>query len=407
MKKTSTRTRTLTTATAVIAVMASFIVGAWWAAAYLPKKIGTTTDEALAAPETPEPKTGAATVDLSASQLKSVKVEVAGERDFPLEKSAVGSIDFNEELTTQVFTPYQGRIADLFAKVGDEVKKGQPLFTIDSPDLVQASSTLIATAAALELTTRNLERMKGLYAARAAAQKDFEQATSDNRTAQGAYRAARDAVRIFGKSDADMDRIVEERKVDPILVVPSPIDGRITARNAAPGLFVQPGNAPPPFVVADISRLWMLANVAESDTPLFKTGQDVRVTVMAYPGRVFTGRISTIASSVDPVTHRLLVRSEVDDPQHELRSGMFANFVISTGAPMRSIAVPVDGVVREGDGTMTVWVTADRRRFTQRSVKVGLLKDGYYQVLEGLKPGELVATEGALFLSNALAIAAK
>jgi cobalt-zinc-cadmium efflux system membrane fusion protein len=86
---------------------------------------------------------------------------------------------------------------------------------------------------------------------------------------------------------------------------------------------------------------------------------------------------------------------------------MFANFVIRTGEPMRSVAVPLDGVVREGDGTMTVWVTADRRRFTQRMVKVGLLRNGFYQILEGLQAGELVATEGALFLSNALAIAAR
>ena len=128
---------------------------------------------------------------------------------------------------------------------------------------------------------------------------------------------------------------------------------------------------------------------------------------MAYPGRVFEGRISTIGSTVDPITHRVLVRSEIDDPKHELRSGMFANFVIRTGDPMRSVAVPVDGVVREGDGTMTVWVTADRRRFTMRPMKVGLLRDGYYQILDGLRSGELVATEGALFLSNAIAIAAR
>ena len=108
---------------------------------------------------------------------------------------------------------------------------------------------------------------------------------------------------------------------------------------------------------------------------------------------------------VDPTTRRVLVRSEVADPQHELRSGMFANFVISTNDPMRSPAVPLDGVVREGDGTMTVWITADRRRFTKREVKVGLQRNGYRQLLEGVELGELVATEGALFLSNALAIA--
>jgi membrane fusion protein, heavy metal efflux system len=191
------------------------------------------------------------------------------------------------------------------------------------------------------------------------------------------------------------------------LVVASPISGRITARNAAPGLLVQPGNAPGPFTVADTSTMWMMANVAESDSPAFSIGQDVKVSVMAYPGRIFGGRISTIGSSVDPTTHRVLVRSEIDDPKHELRSGMFANFVIRTGDPVRSIAVPLDGVVREGDGTMTVWVTADRRRFTMRVVKVGMQREGLYQIVEGLQPGELVATEGALFLSNALTIAAR
>jgi cobalt-zinc-cadmium efflux system membrane fusion protein len=407
-----TGTRIITLGAAAIAG-AGFLAGAYRAGYWTPL-ISTFAGDAAAALETAPsagPKTAsvpaANSIELQDTQLKAVKVEAAAEREFPLEKSAVGSIDFNEELLTQVFTPYQGRIVDLFAKVGDEVKKGQPVFTIDSADLVQASSTLIAAAAVLELTTRNLERMKMLFAAKAAAQRDFEQATSDNQTAQGAYRAARDAVRIFGKSDAEIDRIVAERKVDPILVVPCPITGRITQRNAAPGLLVQPGNAPAPFVVADLSTMWMLANVAESDISAFTLGQHVRVSVMAYPGRAFTGRISTIGSSVDPVTHRLLVRSEIDDPNHELRSGMFANFVISTGAPMRSVAMPVDGVVREGDGTMTVWVTADRRRFTQRPVKLGLLRDGYYQILDGLKPGELVATEGALFLSNALAIAAR
>ena len=408
-----TKTRTITLGAAAIAIVASFLAGVYVAGAYRNPRGGPFgVSDAVAAPEAipgaKAPSAPAANiVELLETQLKAVKVEVASEREFPIEKSAVGSIDFNEEMLTQVFTPYQGRIVELYAKVGDEVKKVQALFTIDSPDLVQASSTLISSAAVLELTTRNLERARMLYAARAAAQKDFEQATSDNRTAEGAYRAARDAVRLFGKTDAEMDRIVEKRQVDPILVVPSPISGRITARNASPGLLVQPGNAPAPFAVADVSTMWMLANVAESDSPSFQIGQDVRVSVMAYPGRVFEGRISTIGSTVDPITHRVLVRSEIDDPKHELRSGMFANFVIRTGDPMRSVAVPLDGVVREGDGTMTVWVTADRRRFTMRPVKVGLLRDGYYQILDGLRSGELVATEGALFLSNAIAIAAR
>ncbi len=343
-------------------------------------------------------------VDLSDSQLASVKVAPVEERDFPIEKQAVGSVDFNAELTVQVFTPYQGRIISLFGSVGNDVQKGQTLFTIDSPDLLQAESTLIAAAGVLELDTRNLARLRGLYTTRAVSQHDVEQAESDQQTAEGNLRAARDAVRLFGKADADIDRIIAQRSADSTLIVPSPITGRITARNAAPGLYAQPGNAPAPYTVADIDTMWMLANVPESDSPAFRIGQDVHVRLDAFPGRMFDGKVTTIGASVDPNTRRVLVRSEVKDPQHELRAGMFANFVISIGNPVRAPAVPLDGVVREGDGTMTAWVTADRRRFTKRTVKIGEQREGYRQILDGVQAGELVATEGALFLSNELAI---
>jgi cobalt-zinc-cadmium efflux system membrane fusion protein len=347
----------------------------------------------------------APSLDLNDKQLASVKVGPVGEDVFPVEKTAVGSIDFNEELATQVFTPYQGKIINVFAKVGDEVKQGQTLFTIDSPDLLNADSNLIAAAGVLELLTRNLARLRTLYETRAVSQHDLDQGISDQQTAEGALMAARDSVRIFGKTDAEIDKIVQARMADPTLVVPSPISGRVTQRLASPGLFVQPGNAPPVFTVADISTMWMLANVAESDVPAIHVGQEVKVSALAYPGRVFEGKIWSIDSMVDPNSHRMLVRSEINDPNHELRSGMFVTFVIRTGESVRSLAIPLDGVVREGDGTMTAWVTSDRRRFTQRTIKIGMQKDGLRQVQEGLQPGELVATEGAVFLSNMMILA--
>jgi cobalt-zinc-cadmium efflux system membrane fusion protein len=404
--------RTLTIGAAVGLAALSFVAGAYFAVRYggAPRLEGGVAN---AVESTEAPSKARAdnlppdSIELSESQLKGVRVETIEMHQFPIEKRAVGSIDFNEDLLTQVFTPYAGRIIGLFAKIGDEVKKGQLLFTIDSPDLLQASSTLISAAAVLQLTTKNLTRLKTLYETRAISQKDLEQAVSDQQTAEGALRAARDSVRIFGKTDAEMDRMVSERRVDPTLVVVSPIAGRVTARNAAPGLFVQPGNTPAPFTVADISTMWMLANVTEGDSPAFKVGQEVSVHVLAFPNRVFQGHITTIASAVDPNTRRLLVRSEIADPNHELRAGLFANYVIRTGAPMNSIAIPLDGVVREGDGTMTAWVTADRRRFTKRAVQVGMVRDGYNQILEGIQAGELVATEGAIFLSNAVIIAAQ
>jgi len=392
----------------VAAATALLAYGAWHWSGATRSELETTASANAAPSDVPGvPARELDSVDLSDAQLAYVKVEPVAEREFPVEKEAVGSIDFDQDMAVQVFTPYQGRIVALYAAVGNDVKKGETLFTIDSPDLLQAESTLIAAAGVLEFTTRNLARLRELYRTLAISQRDLDQATSDQQTAEGNLRAARDSVRLFGKTDADIDRIIAQRSADPTLVVPSPINGRVTARNAAPGLFVQPGNAPAPFTVADIDSMWMLAEVPEADSPAVRIGQEVRVTLAAFPGRVFDGKITTIGASVDASTRRVMIRSVISDPGHELRSGMFANFVIRVGPPLRSPGIPIDGVVREGDGTMTVWITADRRRFTRRTVKIGAQHDGYRRIVEGMQLGELAATEGALFLSNALATASR
>ncbi|MGO9485823.1 MAG: efflux RND transporter periplasmic adaptor subunit [Rhodomicrobium sp.] len=343
---------------------------------------------------------GEPAVELTETQLKAIKIEPVSEHVFLQEQQAVGNIDFNQELLTQVFTPYQGRILKAYASVGEIVKKDQILFTIDSPDLVQAESTLIGAAGVLELTSKALERQRNLYKQNAGAQKDYEQSVSDQQAAEGAYRAARAAVLVFGKTEAEIDKIVAERKIDAALVVPSPISGLITARSAAPGLLVQPGNPPAVYTVADMSTMWMLANVPEKDAPALNVGQEVSVTVAPLPGRVFKGKIVTVGASVDPNTRRVLVRSEIANPSSELRAGMFANFTITVAPPKRALAVAQDGIVREGDGTMTVWVTENRRKFVKRLVKTGLTHDGFTEIVEGLKPGELVATDGSLFIAN-------
>ncbi len=198
-----------------------------------------------------------------------------------------------------------------------------------------------------------------------------------------------------------MDRIVQERRIQRGMPIASPIDGVVTARNAAPGMLVQPGGSPAPFAVADVATKWMLADVPEVDAPSLALGQGVEVRLLAFPARIFHGRINNIAEAVDPNTHRVRVRSEVSDPRDELRSQMFASFTVHMGDATRSVAVPYEAVVREGDGTMTVWVTIDRRRFERRTVQIGEQQAGYDQILGGLNSGELIASSGALFISTA------
>lgn len=338
---------------------------------------------------------------LTTTQLKSVALQAVVSHDFSISREAVGSIDFNADRLVPVSPAYQGRVIQVMANAGDIVRKGQALMVMDSPDLVQAESTFISALGTQALSTRAMARAKALYELQSLAQKDYEQTVSDQQIADASLKAARDGLRIFGKSNIEIDRIGQLRLIDGRLIVVSPMAGRVTAKNIAAGMLIQPGVMPAPFTVADVSSKWMLANVAESDVPVMRLGQEVDVRVMAYPNRLFHGRISNIGAVVDPNTHRVLVRSEIRDDKNELSAQMLATFVVHTGQTVTALAIPANGLVHEGDGTKTVWVTRDKQHFTRRVVEIGLQQNGLYQVLRGLQAGELVAGEGALFISNA------
>lgn len=386
-------------ATVVVAVLA-FAVGAILLRSESGKD--TSTNTAQRASSTSGSPQSDPTVELSPSQLNAIKIEPVGAYLFPLEKETVGNIDFDGDLSVQVFPHIQGTIIKMFVELAARVQRDQPLYAIKSPDLIQAESTLIGAAATFELTSKELARAKDLNGTNGVSVRELEQAISDQQTAEGALKAGRDAVRVFGKTDGEIDQMIASRKIDPALIVRSPISGKITSKNAQPGFLVQPGNLPAPYSVADISLKWMLANVPEGDISFFHLGQPVEAKVMAYPDRLFKGNVSKIYAMVDPNTHRVTIRSEIADPKDELRPGMLANFIIRVHNPVEATAIPANGVVREPDGTMTAWVTTDRRRFSQRVIKTGLRRDDQVQILEGLQQGELVVTDGAVFLSNML-----
>jgi cobalt-zinc-cadmium efflux system membrane fusion protein len=236
-------------------------------------------------------------------------------------------------------------------------------------DVIEAESALIGAAATFELTGKVVARARDLYAASGSVpQKELEQAVSDYETAAGALKAARDSLRALGKTDVEIDRMIAARKIET-------------------------GNT---------SLRWVAGNVTESDLPFIRVGQPVEVRLAARSGQVFQGHVSRIYAVVDPATHRSKIRCAILDPGNELRPGMLASFTIRVQDPLEAPAVPADALVREGDGTTTAWVTSDRRQFRQRIIKAGLRQDDRVQILAGLKPGEMVVTEGGVFLSNLL-----
>ncbi len=165
---------------------------------------------ATAAQQTPSnsgPSSSEPALDLTSSQLNAIKIEAVGKYLFPVEEDAVGSIDFDGDVSVQVFPLYQGTVLQTLVALGAQVQKEQPLYTIKSPDLIQAESNLIGAAATFELTSKELARATSLNGANGVSQRELEQATSDQQTAEGALKAARDAVRVFGKTDAEIDLI--------------------------------------------------------------------------------------------------------------------------------------------------------------------------------------------------------
>jgi cobalt-zinc-cadmium efflux system membrane fusion protein len=276
-----------------------------------------------------------ATLDLLPAQLGALRIEQAQTRSFPVEKQAVGSISFEED-----------------------------------PAIVQAESTLLGAAATLELTGKELRRVRGLGESNGIAQKELEQAIASEETARAALKAARDALRALGKSDVEINQLIARGAI---------------ATDASAG-----------------HHKWALANVAESDSVSVRPGQPVSLRVMACPGRNFQGNVSRVYSTVDPLTHRVAVRTDIADPHGELLAGMLAEFTIRVSEALPSPAIPANGAVREADGTTSVWVTADRHHFVQRTVRTGERNAGWVQILDGIQPGELVVTEGAIFLSNLL-----
>jgi|APCry1669189472_1035225.scaffolds.fasta_scaffold01926_2 cobalt-zinc-cadmium efflux system membrane fusion protein len=334
------------------------------------------------------------------NQLKDLDIGPVGSQAFEQKRQEVGMIDFNQDHTVSVFSPYQGKIKNIYVKAGDQVKAGQPLFTVEIPDLAQASSNLISTAGILKLANETLARAQDLYTTKTVSLKELEQNTSDQQTAKANYLAALKSMRLFGLKDEDIAKLLASKKIDIEMPVKSPIDGKIVSRSAAPGVLVQPGNAPAPVVVSNTTQLWMIASVPESETALYHIGQNVEVTTQAYQNKSFQGNISYIADAVDSDTHRIAIRANINDPKHELKAQMLANFTITLGEPIHSVAVPTKAIARENNSSYSVWVTSDQKTFKRRTVKIGITQNNYIQIIEGLNEGEVIARDKGLFLSN-------
>ncbi len=360
-----------------------------------------------------ESQVGNRDTTIASDQAAHLTVEVATERPFQATTVAVGRITFNEDRTTPVFAQFSGHAARLAAKPGDRVEKGDVLLELECPDLVQAQSDLWAAVpqvakceALLEHARRTAERIQRLYQGQAAALRDLEQADADVTTAgidllaaQAMRTAMRDRLHIFGKSDTDIAAIEQGHTLMRALAITAPISGTVTSRKVGPGQYVRSDATEPLFTITDLTSLWLQAEVYEADVPSVALDQEVKVTLAALPESTITARITYIAPAVDPATHRLAVRCELDHPPAVLKADMLAGFTIATSSTAAVSAVPVSAIVRTGD-QQAVWVARSDTNFERRLVTTGLRQDGLVQIIAGITAGDRVVSKGGVFLES-------
>lgn len=380
---------------------------------------------ALTRPEAPPPVLPAGELQLTPQQLSSLRIAVAGGDDGYERTGASGQIAVDETRSTPVFLPYSGQVLTVNVQNGDRVRQGDVLLRIRTSDVVDARNALFAAeaqrasaASQLRVAQENAARAEEIYRTAGGALKDVQQARGDLVNAQSALRiadsavgAAKDRLVVFGKTPGEIARLDGAGGIGGIHAdtnLHAPIGGVVVTRAVAEGQYVTGGGTTPVFVIADLSKVWLVAQVAESDAARVHLGDHLTVTTTAYPGRTFDAVIDNVAAQIDPETHRLTVRATIPNPDGALKPQMFADFTIrsplaadpSAPAASRVLSVPAEAVIHEGDSAR-VWVYLGRGRVIARPVRTGESHDGRITILAGLRPGERVVSAGALFVNEA------
>ncbi len=354
------------------------------------------------------------TFKVTREQAATLKIVEVGKQGFSTEQVTDGKIALNANRLTPVFSPYSGRVVKVLASLGDTVKAGTPLLAVEASEVVQtgndlltASAGLATAKAQLALAEKTEARKHALYDAKGGALQDWQQSQSDLVVAQGAERTAettlalaRNRLRILGKSDDEIAATEAHQKVDALAYVVAPITGVVTDRQVGPGQYVQAAASNPVYTIGDVSSVWVVANVRETEAEALRKHQTVQVRLPSMPGKVLSGKIDYIAAAMDPNTHRLPVRAEIANPGGVLKPEMFASFTITTSAPSDAVAVPESAVVFEGEKAR-VWASISPDTLALRQIKVGRTTRGMVEVLDGLKAGDRIVTSGSLFIDRA------
>jgi len=329
-------------------------------------------------------------------QMSHIQVVTVAPTSITRSLRLTGAVAYNAFNTTPVIAQVGGPVSRIVVTPGQQVRRGEPLLYVASPDYSQLLANYLKARDAFQLADKNYLRSKDLYDHHAIAERDLETAESTRAQASADLDAAEESLKILGisKPDAVVGKPASE------IPVRSPIAGEVVERLVAPGQVIQAG-ATQAFTISNMSSVWVLANVYQKDLPYVHLGDAVTITTDSYPSTEFHGKISYIAAALDPNTRTLQARIDVSNPHGMLKKDMYVDAMVRAGTIKDALTVPAAAILRDAENQPFVYAVNGNNEFARRTVTLGESFDGNTQLTSGVAPGDRIVGDGSLFLQFA------
>lgn len=335
-------------------------------------------------------------VQAPAELIAQLELGTVDEKQFSETIRVAGTIDFDEQALTRIGASVTGRVTQMLVNLGQTVKTGDPLAQIHSSELSAAQLAFIKSRSQAELFKRNVQRAETLFQADVISAAELQRRQNEYDVAAAETRAALDQLRVLGMSPRSIERLSQTGAIDSNAWVSATLSGVVVDRKVATGQVVQPSDAM--FVVANLQRVWAVAQVPEQQVSQVKAGQSVMIEVPALDNEKLVGKLIFVGQTVNPDTRTVLVRTELDNRDGRLKPAMLASMLIQS-SPQNRLAIPASAVVREEDEDH-VFVEQSSGQFRLTRVKLASEQDGHRVVHEGLNSGMRIVTKGAFHLNN-------
>ncbi|HJW39728.1 MAG TPA: efflux RND transporter periplasmic adaptor subunit [Rhizomicrobium sp.] len=334
-------------------------------------------------------------VTLTQEQRAHLRIYTVKQERFHRTVEAAGVVDFDNDQATAVLAPFSGPVSRLLVSAGDRVRQGQPLAIVESPDFAAAIGAYRKAAAAANAARRLANLDRDLLAHSGVAAKEADQAESD---AVGAESDRDAALQALVSLNVDPQTIRQVRANRPVAAasgtIRAPLSGTVVEKLITPGELLQAGTTPC-FTVADLSRVWVMSQVFGSDLDAVSVGDSARISTGE---RDLSGRVENVAAEVDPNTRSIAVRVVVDNPRELLKKQMYVRVQIQARRESSGLLVPVSAILRDDQNLPFVYLALADGSFARSHVTLGDRTGDSYDIREGLKPGERVVVDGALFV---------